>query len=130
MSPLHRRDLDQAKADLLSPRHLELYKETKATEDLPGSGLWYCVECSRWFDAESTLSAHKRSKPHKRRFVLYTRLSLRSFHSCMLTAQQRVKMLQEEPYTQKEAEAAVGLRTDNGNLRKKGENGCEVEMIT
>ncbi|KAL2106861.1 hypothetical protein VUR80DRAFT_6095 [Thermomyces stellatus] len=102
------RDLDQAKADLLSPRHLELYKETKATEDLPGSGLWYCVECSRWFDAESTLSAHKRSKPHKR----------------------RVKMLQEEPYTQKEAEAAVGLRTDNGNLRKKGENGCEVEMIT
>ena len=27
-------------------------------------------------------------------------------------------MLKEEPYTQKEAEAAVGLRTDNG--RKRG----------
>lgn len=26
----------------------------------------------------------------------------------------RVRFLREEPYTQKEAEAAVGLRTDNG----------------
>lgn len=26
----------------------------------------------------------------------------------------RVKALKDEPYTQKEAEAAVGLRTDNG----------------
>lgn len=48
----------------------------------------------------------------------------------MLTIRQRVKMLQEEPYTQKEAEAAVGLRTDNGNVRHKGEGGGEVEMTT
>lgn len=63
------RDLDQAKTDLQSPKYLEAYKKSKAAEDLPGSGLWYCVECSRWFDTEGTLSAHQRGKPHKRRFV-------------------------------------------------------------
>lgn len=31
---------------------------------------------------------------------------------------QRVKQLKEEPYSQKEAEAAVGLRTDNGKPEK------------
>ena len=30
----------------------------------------------------------------------------------------RVKSLCEEPYTQKQAEAAVGLRTDNGQRNK------------
>ena len=32
----------------------------------------------------------------------------------MLMAMRRVRKLQEEPYTQKEAEAAVGISTDNG----------------
>ena len=36
---------------------------------------------------------HAKGKPHKR----------------------RVRQLREEPYSQKEAEAAVGLSTDNGN---------------
>jgi hypothetical protein len=63
------RDLDQAKADLISPRHLEIYKSTKAVEDLPALGQWYCVECSRWFETESTLLVHQRGKPHKRRLV-------------------------------------------------------------
>lgn len=102
------RDLDQAKTDLQSPKYLEAYKKSKAAEDLPGSGLWYCVECSRWFDTEGTLSAHQRGKPHKR----------------------RVKQLEEEPYTQKEAEAAVGLRTDNGGPRRGDVGGNEVEMTT
>lgn len=31
---------------------------------------------------------------------------------------QRVKQLREEPYTHKEADAAVGLRTDNGRPEK------------
>jgi bud site selection protein 20 len=42
----------------------------------------------------------------------------------------RVKALKEEPYTQKEAEAAVGLRTDNGPRMAAKENmkDMEVEM--
>lgn len=41
-----------------------------------------------------------------------------------------MKQLKEEPYTQKEAEAAVGLRTDNGELRRGDVDGDEVEMTT
>ncbi|KOS23369.1 Zinc finger protein bud20 [Escovopsis weberi] len=61
------RDVDQIKADLLSPKHLAQYKKTKASEDLPGLGRNYCVECARWFDTQATLLAHRRGKPHKRR---------------------------------------------------------------
>ncbi|PHH69880.1 hypothetical protein CDD83_5586 [Cordyceps sp. RAO-2017] len=61
------RDMDQIRADMLSSRHLEQYKESKAAEDLPGLGRYYCIECARWFDDETTLSAHLRGKPHKRR---------------------------------------------------------------
>lgn len=92
----YRRDIDQVKADLLSPKHLKQYKDTKAPEDLPGLGRHYCTECAKWFDTESTLVVHRRGKPHKR----------------------RVKQLKEEPYTQKDAEAAVGLWTDNGRPAK------------
>ncbi|KAK0384231.1 hypothetical protein NLU13_8319 [Sarocladium strictum] len=98
------RDVDQIKADLLSPKHLAQYKDTKAEEDLPGLGRHYCVECAKWFEAEANLVAHRSGKPHKR----------------------RVKQLREEPYTQKEAEAAAGLRTDNG--RERIEVGDDVEM--
>ncbi|ROT37908.1 hypothetical protein SODALDRAFT_333674 [Sodiomyces alkalinus F11] len=85
------RDLDQIKADLLSPKHLQQYKDTKATEDLPALGQHYCIECAKWFESETNLVQHTRGKPHKR----------------------KVKELRDDPYTQKEAEAAVGLRTDN-----------------
>jgi bud site selection protein 20 len=61
------RDLDQIKADLLSPRHLELYKELKLKEDLPELGRWYCVECAKWYDTEANLVVHRKGKPHKRR---------------------------------------------------------------
>lgn len=60
------RDLDQIQADLLSPRHLQQYKETKAAEDLPGLGRHYCIECAKWFESETSLVAHRRGKPHKR----------------------------------------------------------------
>ncbi|KAL1852030.1 hypothetical protein VTK73DRAFT_9313 [Phialemonium thermophilum] len=98
------RDIDQIKADLLSPRHLQLWKETKASEDLPGLGKHYCVECAKWFETEASLVVHRRGKPHKR----------------------RVKQLKEEPYTHKEADAAVGLWTDNGPGRNSQVK--EVEM--
>ncbi|RYP40365.1 hypothetical protein DL768_010636 [Monosporascus sp. mg162] len=103
------RDLDQIKADLRSPKHLAQFKETKASEDLPGLGKWYCTECAKWFETEVSLVVHKKGKPHKR----------------------RVKQLREEPYTQKEAEAAVGLGTDNeGHHRRTEAADAEMEMTT
>lgn len=93
------RDLDQIHADVASKRHLQQYKDTKALEDLPGFGEWYCVECAKWFESESNFVKHAKGKPHKR----------------------RVKQLKEEPYSQREAEAAVGLTTDNGRRVKVSE---------
>ncbi|KAF2121935.1 hypothetical protein BDV96DRAFT_483120 [Lophiotrema nucula] len=86
------RDVDQVHADLRSERHLAQFKDTKAIEDLPGLGEYYCKECAKWFESETNFGAHQKGKPHKR----------------------RVRQLREEPYSQKEAEAAVGLSTDNG----------------
>jgi bud site selection protein 20 len=40
----------------------------------------------------------------------------------------RVKALKDEPYTQKEAEAAIGLRTDNGPRQAAKENTTDVEI--
>lgn len=107
------RDLDQIKADLLSPKHLRQYKETRATEDLPALGQHYCIECAKWFDTETNLVSHRKGKPHRR----------------------RVKDLKEEPYSQKEAEAAVGLRTDNMGPSKQKDTvekapNHEVDMAT
>lgn len=64
-----RRDLDQIKADLESPKHLKQFQETKAAEDLPALGRHYCIECAKYYESESTLVAHRRGKPHKRRYV-------------------------------------------------------------
>merc|ERR1712000_252575 len=100
------RDLDQIKADLESPKHLKQFQETKAAEDLPALGRHYCVECAKYYESEPTLIAHRRGKPHKR----------------------RVKALKEGPYTHKEADAAVGLWTDNGRPGDRIESTAEVEM--
>lgn len=86
------RDVDQVHADLRSERHLAQFKDTKAAEDLPGLGQWYCKECAKWFESEANYGAHTKAKPHKR----------------------RLRQLREEPYSQKEAELAAGLTTDNG----------------
>ncbi|KAL8306573.1 hypothetical protein RB593_005468 [Gaeumannomyces tritici] len=61
------RDLDQIKKDLLSPKHLAQWKDTKASEDLPGLGRHYCVECAKWFETDHSLVEHRKGKPHKRR---------------------------------------------------------------
>ncbi|KAI1483755.1 hypothetical protein F4774DRAFT_405763 [Daldinia eschscholtzii] len=103
------RDIDQIKADLRSPKHLAQFKNTKAPEDLPGLGKWYCTECAKWYESEHGLVVHRKGKPHKR----------------------RVKQLLEEPYTQKEAEAAIGLRTDNqGPNRTERTANNEITMST
>lgn len=91
------RDIDQIHADVASKRHLEQHLETKAPEDLPGFGQWYCVECAKHYESEVNFVSHKKGKPHKR----------------------RVKQIAEEPYSQAEAEAAVGLTTDNGVVSRR-----------
>lgn len=104
----HTRDLDQVHADVQSKKHLQQYQDTKAPEDLPGFGQWYCVECAKWFESETNLIKHAKGKPHKR----------------------RVRDLKEEPYSQKEAEAAVGLTTDNGKREDGAEMVMEEEVVT
>lgn len=98
-----------------------MYKETKAAEDLPGFGKHYCVECAKWFETETSLATHTKGKPHKRRYVLILYLSLPLGFVLMVG---RLKQLREGPYTHKEADAAVGLWTDNGKKMKSQ----EVEM--
>ncbi|KAL8375660.1 hypothetical protein RB595_006986 [Gaeumannomyces hyphopodioides] len=61
------RDLDQIQEDLLSPKHLAQWKDTKASEDLPGLGRHYCIECAKWFETDHSLVEHRKGKPHKRR---------------------------------------------------------------
>ncbi|KAJ5630963.1 Zinc finger protein bud20 [Penicillium longicatenatum] len=97
------RDYDQVIADIQSPRHLELYKESKDVEDLPGLGQHFCTECSKWFESDYNLKAHTKGKNHKR----------------------RVKILKEEPHSQKIAEAVVGLGVDNF---KRPEKDTEMEI--
>lgn len=74
---------------------MQQYHDTKAPEDLPGFGQWYCTECAKWFESETNFVKHAKGKPHKR----------------------RVRQLKEEPYSQKEAEAAVGLTTNDGRVK-------------
>lgn len=62
------RDHDQIKADLRSPKHLAQYQATKAVEDLPGLGEFYCVECAKWFEGENSQVTHLKGKNHKRRY--------------------------------------------------------------
>lgn len=102
----HTRDLDQVHADLASKRHLQQYHDTKAPEELPGFGEFYCVECAKWYESEVNFDKHRKAKPHKR----------------------RVKQLKEEPYSQKEAEAAIGLGTDNGRRKATDDNAGSMDV--
>lgn len=94
LSTKHRaKDIDQI--------HDELVKRTKIDEDvaeppqqqefdpdLPGGGLYYCLETARYFVSQDALDKHKQSKQYK----------------------QRVKELRTEAkYTQDSAEAALGI---------------------
>ncbi|KAL9548081.1 hypothetical protein MBANPS3_005863 [Mucor bainieri] len=89
------RDLDQI-ADDLKPENVDKKKNQEIDTDLPGLGQHYCVECARHFISETHLTEHLKSKLHKR----------------------RLKKLEDEPYTQEEADRAAGIgKPDNG---KKG----------
>ena len=95
------RGLDQVHADVASKKHLQQHLDTHAPEDLPGFGQHYCVQCAKFFESQTNLEKHTKGKPHKR----------------------RLRQLKDEPYTQKEAEAAAGLTTDNGRRAQ------ETEMV-
>lgn len=105
----HTRDLDQIHADTRSKKHLSQFKDSKALEDLPGFGEWYCTECAKWFESETNLQKHGKGKPHKR----------------------RVRQLKEEPYSQKEAEAAAGFTTniEGKKVNEETMDGDESELV-
>ncbi|KAI9502904.1 hypothetical protein GGI25_003179 [Coemansia spiralis] len=86
------KDLDQIQDDLKPENKARLLSQD-ADEDLPGLGQFYCVECAKYFVDDRTRLEHRRSREHKR----------------------RLRDLKEPAYTQKEAEAAAGLSTDNGH---------------
>ncbi|KAI9221177.1 bud site selection-related protein, partial [Blastocladiella britannica] len=88
------KDLDQIHEDLV-PEKAELLAKQPFDLDLPGQGQHYCIECSRYFINDESLVLHTKSKVHRR----------------------RLKELKDGPYTQAEAEAAVGLKTDNGRTK-------------
>ncbi|CZT00855.1 related to BUD20 Protein involved in bud-site selection [Rhynchosporium agropyri] len=101
------RDLDQIHTDITDQKHLLAHKNSKAPEDLPGLGEYYCVECAKWFESEHAMVTHRKGSTHKR----------------------QVKALKVEPYTQREAEAAIGLGApDNGPKMAAKENTKDVEV--
>jgi bud site selection protein 20 len=77
----------------MQPEQYHKLKQQEVNPELPGNAQFYCVECARYFVAREALAEHCRTKAHKK----------------------RVKVLAHDtPYTQKEAELAAGLQTDNG----------------
>ncbi|XP_033125123.1 zinc finger protein 593-like [Anneissia japonica] len=80
------KDLDQIHEDLELNNKEKLLHQT-IDYDKPGSGQFYCLTCARYFISKNALHEHFRTKLHKR----------------------RLKALQTEPYTEKEAEAAAGM---------------------
>ncbi|RPB25525.1 hypothetical protein L211DRAFT_782832 [Terfezia boudieri ATCC MYA-4762] len=81
------RDVDQVHSDLRNPRQLEQHKALIPDEDRPGLGKFYCVECAKYFESAFSQEHHLTGKRHKR----------------------RVRFLKEAPYSQAEADAAVGV---------------------
>ena len=91
------RDIDQIQDDLAQLREgktkfgKELVGEKVVfDEDLPGGGLYYCIEAGRHFKDQTALDAYKKTKKYKK----------------------RLKVLKEKQYTQDEADAAGGLQKE------------------
>ncbi|RIA92048.1 hypothetical protein C1645_86773 [Glomus cerebriforme] len=93
------KDLDQIQEDIKKVKENggdeTILKPQEWNEDLPGLGQFYCISCAKYFVDSEALNRHQRGKNHKK----------------------RVKLLKETPYTQAEAEAAVGYSTENSRER-------------
>lgn len=81
------KDLDQIALDLKTEK-----TEQVIDVDLPGLGQFECRECAKFFISSDPLEKHIASKVHKR----------------------RLRQLKDDPHTQKGAELAIGMKTDNG----------------
>lgn len=90
------KDLDQIQLHDLNPRERAKLEAQAVDYDLPGLAQHYCVECARYFETDSALQAHWRTKLHKR----------------------RCKKLMEPAYTIEEAELAGGLGRDKRNANE------------
>lgn len=84
------KDLDLIHKDLSNPETIQKLKQQEEDENLPGLGQYYCIHCDKYFLDNTALKGHLRGKVHKR----------------------RVKELSVNPYTNLEAEAAVGTNLE------------------
>uniref|UniRef100_T1JB80 Zinc finger protein 593 homolog n=1 Tax=Strigamia maritima TaxID=126957 RepID=T1JB80_STRMM len=79
------KDLDEIDEDI-KPQSAEKLLNQEVDYDLPGCAQFYCLHCARYFIDNYTLGEHFRTKVHKR----------------------RLKALEVEPFTQKDADIAAG----------------------
>ncbi|CAG8503540.1 2499_t:CDS:2 [Ambispora gerdemannii] len=119
------KDLDQIHDDLLklegknSSEKLHQGQEQPPHDidpDLPGLGQHYCIACARYFIDANALTEHYRGKwlIHVLNLAKHIHSALSAYSPC---DSDRIKLLKEAPYTQVEAEAAVGLTTENVRVR-------------
>ncbi|GBL89455.1 Zinc finger protein 593 [Araneus ventricosus] len=92
------KDLDEIDNDL-EPQNAENLLNQPIDLDVAGSAQHYCLHCARYFIDDNALQAHFRTKVHKR----------------------RLKALEAEPYSVKEAEAAGGIGTYVAPKKRKME---------
>lgn len=85
------RDLDQIQLLDLDPKNRAKLEAQELDYEKPGLAQHYCVECAKYYETDSALQSHWRSKLHKR----------------------RCKALKEPAYTIEESERAAGLGRDN-----------------
>ncbi|KAG5719435.1 hypothetical protein E4T56_gene20668 [Termitomyces sp. T112] len=81
------RDLDLIQLIDLDPKNRAALEAQPIDLEKPGLAQHYCVECAKYYETDSALRTHWRSKVHKR----------------------RCKELKQPAYTIEEAERAAGL---------------------
>ncbi|KAH8103896.1 hypothetical protein BXZ70DRAFT_1075788 [Cristinia sonorae] len=81
------RDIDQIQLIDLDPKNRAALEAQALDYEKPGLAQHYCVECAKYYESDTALRSHWRSKVHKR----------------------RCKALKEPAYTIEEAERAAGL---------------------
>ncbi|KAF9480361.1 hypothetical protein BDN70DRAFT_832967 [Pholiota conissans] len=85
------RHLDQIQDIDLDPTNRAALEAQPINYELPGLGQHYCVECAKYYETDSALQSHWKSKVHKR----------------------RLKELRVPAYTIEESERAAGLGREN-----------------